>query len=107
MLRAGHALILFPEGTRKYGPTVEDLHDGAMFIASRTGAQVVPVGIAGTEQVVRMQGIVPRFSKVRMVVGTPIAPVSTEGRPSRSAVTAKTEELRVALEDVYGQSRAL
>ena len=106
VLRAGHALILFPEGTRKYGPTVEDLHDGAMFIASRTGAQVVPVGIAGTEQVVRMRGVMPRFSKVRMVVGSPLSPVSGEGRPSRSAITAKTEELRLALEDVYGQSRA-
>ena len=107
VLRAGHALILFPEGTRKYGPTVEDLHDGAMFIAARTGAQVVPVGIAGTEKVVAFRGGLPRFSKVRMVVGAAIAPVSSEGRPSRSAIAAKTEELRVALEDVYGQSRAL
>jgi 1-acyl-sn-glycerol-3-phosphate acyltransferase len=104
VLQAGHALIMFPEGTRKYGPTVEDLHDGAMFIAARTGASVVPVGIAGTESVVVRKHGIPRLSRVRMVVGTPIAPVQSEGRPARSAVAAKTEELRSSLEAVYQES---
>src|SRR5487761_1007519 len=31
VLRRGQALVLFPEGTRKEGFTVEPLHDGAMF----------------------------------------------------------------------------
>ena len=42
--------MLFPEGTRKEGATIGPLHDGAMFVAARTGAMVVPVGIAGSEQ---------------------------------------------------------
>ena len=40
VLRQGHALVFFPEGTRKEGPTVAPLHDGAMFVAARTGATV-------------------------------------------------------------------
>ncbi len=104
VLDAGHALILFPEGTRKFGPHVEPLHDGAMFIAARTGATVVPVGIAGTDRALPDGAKFPRPVKVHVVVGAPIAPLEYEGRPSRSAITLKTEELRRALEEVYRAS---
>jgi 1-acyl-sn-glycerol-3-phosphate acyltransferase len=107
VLGAGHALILFPEGTRKYGPHVEPLHDGAMFIAARTGATVVPVGIAGTDRALPDGAKFPRPVKVRVVVGGPIAPLVSEGRPSRSAIQDKTEELRAGLERAYRESLGL
>jgi 1-acyl-sn-glycerol-3-phosphate acyltransferase len=105
VLNAGQALILFPEGTRKCGPHVEPLHDGAMFIASRTGATVVPVGISGTNRALPDGAKFPRPVKVHVVVGAPIAPLEQGGRPSRSAIAEKTEELRKALEDTYQESR--
>lgn len=104
VLNGGHALILFPEGTRKYGPHVEPLHDGAMFIAARTGAAVVPVGIAGSDRALPDGAKFPRPVKVRVVIGTALAPLTFEGRPSRSQIAAKTEELRSALEQVYSES---
>ncbi len=104
VLTAGHALILFPEGTRKYGPHVEPLHDGAMFIAARTGATVVPVGIAGTDRALPDGAKFPRPVTVHVVVVAPIAPLVHEGRPSRTRIAEKTEELRLSLEDVYRQS---
>lgn len=104
VLRAGQALILFPEGTRKYGPHVEPLRDGAMFLAARTGAAVVPVGISGTDRALPDGAKFPRPVKVRVVVGIPLAPLDHGGRPSRSAVAQKTEELRRALEEVYRAS---
>lgn len=106
VLRHGQALVMFPEGTRKDGPTVEPLHDGAMFIAARTGAMVVPVGVAGSQEAMPVGAKFPRFSKVHIVVGAPIAPPSGDGRVSRSAIAAKTEELRSALEAVYAESRS-
>ena len=104
VLNAGHALILFPEGTRKYGPHVEPLHDGAMFIAARTGAMVVPVGISGTDRALPDGAKFPRPVKVRVVVGAAISPPPGEGRPSRSLIAEKSEELRVELEAAYAQS---
>jgi 1-acyl-sn-glycerol-3-phosphate acyltransferase len=104
VLNGGNALILFPEGTRKFGPHVEPLHDGAMFIAARTGATVVPVGIAGTDRALPDGAKFPRPIKVHVVVGSPIAPPAQEGRPSRSQIAEKTEELRSSLEAVYHQS---
>jgi 1-acyl-sn-glycerol-3-phosphate acyltransferase len=105
VLRRGQALVLFPEGTRKEGDHVEPLHDGAMFLAARTGAMVVPVGIAGSDRAMPVGARLPRFSKIHIVVGKPITPPVSEGRVSRSAVTAKTEELRRELEAVYEKSR--
>lgn len=104
VLNAGHALILFPEGTRKFGPNVAPLHDGAMFIAARTGATVVPVGIAGTDRVLTKDAKIPRPVKVRIVVGAAITPPQHDGRPTRSEIATKTEELRSALEVAYHQS---
>ena len=95
VLGSGHALILFPEGTRKAGPVIEELRDGAMFIAARTGATVVPVGLAGTDRSARSRRH-PR--RVVIEVRDPIAPPANEGRVSRSAVAAKTIELRGALQ---------
>ncbi|HEY5010488.1 MAG TPA: lysophospholipid acyltransferase family protein [Acidimicrobiales bacterium] len=104
VLRQGHALVLFPEGTRKVGRQVAPLHDGAMFVAARTGAKVVPVGIGGSDRAMPKGAKLPRPAKIRIVVGKPIDPPSSEGRVARSALNAKSEELRAALETVYLES---
>jgi 1-acyl-sn-glycerol-3-phosphate acyltransferase len=106
VLRRGQALVLFPEGTRKSGTTIDTLHDGAMFIAARTGATVVPVGIAGSEKAMPVGAKFPRLAKINIVIGRPIAPPSSEGRVSRSAVAEKTLELQRALQEVYDASRS-
>jgi len=104
VLRRGQALVLFPEGTRKAGLAVESLQDGAMFVAARTGAWVVPVGIGGTEKAMPHGAKLPRLVKIHVVVGEAIAPPASEGRVSRSAISAKSEELRAALEHVYREA---
>jgi 1-acyl-sn-glycerol-3-phosphate acyltransferase len=105
VLRRGQALVVFPEGTRKEGVTVEPLHDGAMFLAARTRAKIVPVGIAGSEKAMPVGAKFPRFTRIHVVVGHPIDPPSGDGRISRSEISAKSEELRKELEAVYQESR--
>ena len=104
VLRQGQALVLFPEGTRKEGRRVETINDGAMFIAARTGATVVPVGIGGSDRAMPLGARIPRPAKIRIVIGPPILPPVSQGRVSRSQITAKSEELRQALEAVYLES---
>ncbi|MGB8180448.1 MAG: lysophospholipid acyltransferase family protein [Acidimicrobiales bacterium] len=105
VLKRGQALVLFPEGTRKEGDSVEPLHDGAAFIAARTGAKIVPVGIAGSDRALPVGAKLPRPTKIQIVVGPPIEPPVSEGRVSRSQITEKTEELRRELEAVYAEAR--
>ena len=77
-----------------------------MFVAARTGAKVVPVGIGGSDRAMPKGAKLPRPAKIRIVVGAPLDPPSSEGRVARSALTAKSEELRAALEKVYLESLA-
>jgi 1-acyl-sn-glycerol-3-phosphate acyltransferase len=75
-----------------------------MFMAARTGAKVVPVGIGGSDRAMPKGAKLPRPAKITIVVGTPLDPPSSEGRVARSALNAKSEELRAALERVYHES---
>ncbi len=79
VLERGDVLILFPEGTRRSGPVIEDLHEGAAFLAARTGAAIVPIGIGGTAEAMPKGSKFVRPVKVHIVVGPPIA------APERSA----------------------
>ena len=49
VLKRGQVLVLFPEGTRREGPTIEDLMEGATFLSARTGAPIVPIGIGASD----------------------------------------------------------
>jgi len=64
----------------------------------------VPVGIGGSEKAMPKGAKFPRSAKIRIVIGAPIAPPVSDGRVSRSAIAAKSEQLRHALEAVYHQS---
>ncbi|MGI8792314.1 MAG: lysophospholipid acyltransferase family protein, partial [Acidimicrobiales bacterium] len=48
-LEAGEPVVIFPEGTRRSGPVVEDLFEGAAYAAGKTDVPIIPVGIGGSE----------------------------------------------------------
>ena len=79
VLEAGEVLILFPEGERRSGPVVEDLHEGVAFLAARTGATVVPVGIGGSASVMPKGTKIPRPRHIHLEVGTPLPPPERTG----------------------------
>jgi 1-acyl-sn-glycerol-3-phosphate acyltransferase len=109
VLEAGEVLVLFPEGTRRSGPIVEDLHEGVAFLAARTGAPIVPLGIGGSASVMPKGTLLPRPHHIHLVIGEPIvAPAaSTSGRVPRSAVHATTEQLRATVQELYDRSVAV
>jgi 1-acyl-sn-glycerol-3-phosphate acyltransferase len=108
ILRRGQVLVLFPEGTRKTGHSVGELHEGAAFLAARTGATIVPVGIGGTDLAMPKGQRLPKPMRIPVVVGEPIAPParSAAGRVPRSTVHLTTEALRSAIQVAYDDARA-
>jgi 1-acyl-sn-glycerol-3-phosphate acyltransferase len=106
VLRAGEPLVLFPEGTRKEGPVIGELLEGASFLAARTGAPIVPVGIAGTDLAMPRGAKVPRPKKVHLVIGSLVpAPVAEGGgRVPRRLIAETTEALRVELQAAYDEA---
>jgi 1-acyl-sn-glycerol-3-phosphate acyltransferase len=106
VLDAGEVLILFPEGERRTGPVVEDLHEGVAFLAARTGATVVPVGIGGSASVMPKGTRIPRPRHIHLEVGEPIAPPERTGagRMPRSRIHRLTEELATSLQELYDRA---
>jgi 1-acyl-sn-glycerol-3-phosphate acyltransferase len=109
VLEAGQPLVLYPEGTRQFGPDVQQLFDGPAFLALRTGVPIIPVGIGGSERAQRKGSRLIRPAKVRVVVGEPIvAPTREAGAraASRRAVRELTAELHGALQPLFDQAGA-
>jgi 1-acyl-sn-glycerol-3-phosphate acyltransferase len=106
VLDAGEVLILFPEGERRTGPVIEDLHEGVAFLAARTGATVIPVGIGGSATVMPKGTRIPRPRHIHLEVGPSIPPPERtgSGRVPRSRIHLLTEELTAALQVLYDSS---
>jgi 1-acyl-sn-glycerol-3-phosphate acyltransferase len=107
VLRRGEALVLFPEGTRRAGPEIEDLMEGATFLSARTGAPIVPIGIGGSDLAMPKGSTIPKPYTIEVVIGPalPAPPRTGGGRVSRSAVHAATAELEQRMQDVYDEAR--
>jgi 1-acyl-sn-glycerol-3-phosphate acyltransferase len=107
-LAGGEPLGMFPEGTRRSGPVVEDLHNGVAFLAARLGVPIVPIGIGGSETILARDRKLPRLTPVVVIVGEPIHPPAREPGASvrRGEVAALTEELRVAVQKLFDEAEA-
>lgn len=105
-LRGGEPTVVFPEGTRRWGPVIENLYEGAVFVAARTGVPIVPVGIGGSEWAMRKGQKIIRPVKVVVVVGPPIPPPepSPGGRISRKAIAVATEQLQAELQRLFDEA---
>jgi 1-acyl-sn-glycerol-3-phosphate acyltransferase len=108
VLKRGQALVLFPEGTRREGPAIEDLMEGATFLSARTGAPIVPIGIGASDLAMPKGKAIPKPYTIQIVVGPAIPPPARTGggRVSRSAVHAATEDLVGQLQTVYDEAKA-
>lgn len=105
VLRAGEPLVLFPEGTRRSGPTIDRLFDGAAFVAAKAGVPIVPVGIAGAEDSMPKGQRRIRRSRCVVLVGRPLTvETASAGRASRGELETATENLRVRLQELLDRS---
>ena len=108
VLEGGEPVVIFPEGTRQFGPKVEHLFEGAAYVATKVGVPIVPVGIGGSEMALRKGKKLPRPVKITVIVGEPIHPPSKEGqRTSRRAVHELTLQLRDELQRLFDEAQEL
>lgn len=109
-LQTGEPVVIFPEGTRQIGPLVQPLFEGAAYVALKTGAPIVPVGIGGSEAAMPKGSKMIRPVKVRIVVGEPLVPPAVpEGeRAPRRVVKELTDQLHGRLQELFdtAQTRA-
>ncbi len=107
VLGDGEPVVVFPEGTRRHGKTIEDLQEGAAYLAVKRGVPLVPVGIAGTEEILASGKVIPRLEKVAVVIGPPIHPRTTGTTVDRAEVTRMTLELANELQRLFDEAGGL
>lgn len=111
VLAGGEPLVMFPEGTRRSGPVVEDLREGVAYLALRAGVPVVPVGIGGSEEAMPRGSKFPKPHRVTIVVGEPVVAEAAGGLPgrraSRRAMHEFSEEVRSAVQSAFDEARRL
>jgi len=107
VIEGGEPLVVFPEGTRKEGPLVEELFDGAAYVAARTGVPLVPVGIGGSQRAMPRGAKGLRPGKIHIVVGEPLYPQrpADGGRVPRRAVAELTAELHGEVQKLFDQAQ--
>jgi 1-acyl-sn-glycerol-3-phosphate acyltransferase len=94
ILDDGHILFVFPEGTRSRDGALQPARDGAAVLALRTGAPIVPIGIAGSfERWPRGQKVPHPGGRVTVRVGSPfrLAEELPAGLDRKTATPAATD----------------
>lgn len=91
VLKAGGLLAIAPEGTRSKTGALQQGHEGPAYLASRTGAVIVPVGAYGQEKAVACW---KRLRRPRIVVqvGEPYVLPGTPNKAKSAELKAYTDE---------------
>jgi 1-acyl-sn-glycerol-3-phosphate acyltransferase len=93
LLKAGHFLSLAPEGTRSKDGALLPYDPGFVWLALRTGTQMVPAAIHGAHEVLPSGAKVPRPGRLWFRFGAPID-LSAEARPSKERLAELAAEVR-------------
>ncbi len=102
ILDEGNILFVFPEGTRSPDGALQAAQDGVALLAIRTGAPIVPLGIAGSNRVwPKGQKLPHPGGHVTVRVGRPFRPTDelppgTDRRAAKPLVTTMIME-RIAV----------
>jgi len=108
-IERGEPLVMFPEGTRQFGPEIAEMFDGPAYVACRTGVPIVPVGMGNTEAAMPKGSKFIRPVKMVIVIGRPIEPppLKESGRVSRKAVHALTTRLGEEIQELFDEAQAV
>jgi len=100
-LRAGMPLVIFPEGGRTPDGEIKPFMPGAFFLAIKAQADIIPVALVGTFDLLPMNTYHIKCQPLEMRVGAPISTVGLKGH-DMEALSAKVQK---AMEELYEQPR--
>jgi 1-acyl-sn-glycerol-3-phosphate acyltransferase len=97
-LRAGAAILIFPEGTRSTEGSIARFKTGAFRLAKLGEVQILPVGINGTRHVLPKHGRLIRPHRVTVQIGKPLSVAEVQS----TNLTELTERTRRVLSELAG-----
>jgi 1-acyl-sn-glycerol-3-phosphate acyltransferase len=100
LLRAGRAMLIFPEGSRCSDGEIAAMESGASLLVRRAKVPVVPVAIEGAFHVWPNYKPLPRTGRVRIKFGQPIVMHDME----KEAITRRID---VEIRKLFGELREM
>jgi len=81
-LKAGHSIVIFPEGTRSADGTVGPFKAGGLRLAIKAGVPIVPVTISGSKNIMPKGTSIIKSATVKVVIAPPLQPDEFNGMDS-------------------------
>jgi len=72
LLKAGHSLVIFPEGTRSKDGQLGEFKHGSFKLATKSDARIIPVTIKGAHKIMPKGKLAIRPSKVEVIISKPV-----------------------------------
>ena len=94
ILKTGHSMVIFPEGTRSKGTEMEPFKPGSLKLASRAGIPIVPVTIVGSYKILEANNNRVKPAKVKIIFSPAIETAETE----------KSTDLTVMVQEIIKQN---
>jgi 1-acyl-sn-glycerol-3-phosphate acyltransferase len=100
LLKEGEALVVYPEGTRVDAGVLAAPEPGAGFIAQKSGAPVLPVGLTGTRECLPKGAIWPRRVPVTLRFGKPFVVLQRRGSGERVTHQEAADAIMLAIAEL-------
>lgn len=92
VLQSGGALLLFPEGHRAEAGLLA-FEAGAGFLATRSGAAVLPCAVWGTEKILPKHRLLPRRGVIHIRLGEPFHPLGRDPLAASQEIESRVSDL--------------
>ncbi|MFQ5428263.1 MAG: lysophospholipid acyltransferase family protein [Thermodesulfobacteriota bacterium] len=73
-IRNGTSVLVFPEGTRSTTGTLLPFKKGAFLLARKSGADIVPLAVEGTKDIMKKGSLMMAPAKATLSIGEPFSP---------------------------------
>jgi 1-acyl-sn-glycerol-3-phosphate acyltransferase len=103
VLRKGELFGIYPEGTRSPDGRLYRGRSGLGYLALRSGAPVVPVGVIGTRKMLPPGTWIPRPHHIEVRFGTPLTFTDVLGLPQAKARNVIADRVMEAIAELSGQ----
>ncbi len=100
LLKAGHVLVMYPEGTRVEAGVLSTPEPGAGFIAQKSGCPVLPVALTGTRECLPKGAFWPRRVPVTVRFGKPFLVLQRRASGERISHEEAADAIMLAIAEL-------
>ncbi len=100
-IKNGTSVVVFPEGTRSTTGRLLPFKKGAFILARRSGADIVPLAVSGTKDIMKKGSLMIAPAEATISIGRPFP---TEGRTEDELMQMTLEEITKLLAQGAGPS---